>query len=215
MLLRLHLCTAERLLAHLCKVVLIGSMRRALCSKLFMMGALRPIYKYVQLECSAEPSIGRTLCDWGVFHLSSSLANDFWSPCKFSALTTTPLYSSTPTSTSLYSGINRLYAQNPVFEIVHDESVKAYLHICTAGMFSRTFYWKEPYGTEALSISPRFSPMTSDPCANSLLLRAHLCTAVLLLVHLCTAVLRDSMHRSLYSKLSMMGAWRPNYTYVQ
>ena len=27
---------------------------------------------------------------------------------------------------------NRLYAQNPVFEIVHDESVKAYLHICTS-----------------------------------------------------------------------------------
>ena len=68
-------------------------------------------------------------------------ANDFWSPCKFSAFTSTPLYSSTPTSTYLYSGINRLYAQNPVFEIVHDESVKAYLHICTAGMFSRTLYW--------------------------------------------------------------------------
>ena len=39
---------------------------------------------------------------------------------------------------SLYSGINRLYAQNPVFEIVHDESVKAYLHIYTTGMFTRT-----------------------------------------------------------------------------
>ena len=40
--------------------------------------------------------------------------------CKFS----------TPTinSTSLYSGINTLYAQNPVFEIVHDESVKVYPH---------------------------------------------------------------------------------------
>ena len=30
---------------------------------------------------------------------------------------------------SLYSSIDRLYAQNPVFEIVHDESVKAYLHM--------------------------------------------------------------------------------------
>ena len=58
-----------------------------------------------------------------------------------SALTSTPLYSSTPTRTSLYSGIERLYAQNPVFEIVYDESVKAYLHICTTGMFSRTLYW--------------------------------------------------------------------------
>ena len=30
---------------------------------------------------------------------------------------------------SLYSSVNRLYAQNPVFEIVHDESVKVYLHM--------------------------------------------------------------------------------------
>ena len=35
----------------------------------------------------------------------------------------------TSTSTSLYSGINTLFAQNPVFEIVHDESVKVYPHI--------------------------------------------------------------------------------------
>ena len=41
-------------------------------------------------------------------------------------------------STSLYSGINTLYAQNPVFEIVHDESVKVYPHIMHIGMFSRT-----------------------------------------------------------------------------
>ena len=32
-------------------------------------------------------------------------------------------------STLLYSIIIRLYALNPVFEIVHDESVKVYLHI--------------------------------------------------------------------------------------
>ena len=32
-------------------------------------------------------------------------------------------------STFLYRSINRLYAQNPVFEIVHDESVKVYLHM--------------------------------------------------------------------------------------
>ena len=55
-----------------------------------MMGAIKPIFIHVQRECSAEPSIGRTLCDWGVFHLSSVLANDFWSPCKFSALTRAP-----------------------------------------------------------------------------------------------------------------------------
>ena len=140
-LLRAHLCTAVLRLAHLCTAVLIGSMRRTLCSKLSMMRAWRPIYTYVQRKCSAQPSIGRTLCNWGVLHLSSVLANDFWSPCKFSALVSTPLYSLTPTSTSLYSGINRPYAQSPVLEIVYDGSVKAYLHICTAGMFSRTLYW--------------------------------------------------------------------------
>ena len=32
-------------------------------------------------------------------------------------------------STTLYNSISRLYAQNPVFEIVDDESVKIYLHI--------------------------------------------------------------------------------------
>ena len=140
-LLRVHLCTAELLLAHLCTAVLISSMRRTPFSKLFMMRAWSPIYTYVQEECSAEPSIGRPLCGWGIFHLSLVLANDFWSPRKFSALTSTPLYSSTPTSTSLYSDINRLYGQNPVFEIVHDGSVKTYLHICTRGMFSRSLYW--------------------------------------------------------------------------
>ena len=34
-----------------------------------------------------------------------------------------------PTSTLLYSSIIGLYPQNPVFEIVHDESVKVYLHM--------------------------------------------------------------------------------------
>ena len=29
----------------------------------------------------------------------------------------------------MYSSINRLYAQNPVFEIVREESVKVYLHM--------------------------------------------------------------------------------------
>ena len=32
-------------------------------------------------------------------------------------------------STLLYSSIIRLYPQNSVFEIVHDESVKVYLHM--------------------------------------------------------------------------------------
>ena len=37
---------------------------------------------------------------------------------------------SVPTSTPFFYGsINRLYAQNPVFEIVREESVKVYLHM--------------------------------------------------------------------------------------
>ena len=50
-------------------------------------------------------------------HLSPVLAYDFLSRCK----------SRTPTSTPLYNSINRLYAQNPVFGTVHDESVKVHL----------------------------------------------------------------------------------------
>ena len=61
------------------------------------------------------------LCYEGVFHLSPVLAYDFLSLCKFS----TP----TNTSTPLYSCINRLYAQNPVFEIFREEMVKVYLHM--------------------------------------------------------------------------------------
>ena len=58
-------------------------------------------WRSIQRECPAEP-------------LKRSILR-----CKFS----------TPTSTSLYSGINTLYAQNPVFEVVHDESVKVYPHM--------------------------------------------------------------------------------------
>ena len=76
-LLRAHLCTAVFLLAHLSASVSIGSMRRTLYSKLFVMGAWKPIYTYVHWNFSAEPSIGQTLCDEGVFDLSSVLANDF------------------------------------------------------------------------------------------------------------------------------------------
>ena len=87
----------------------------------------------------------------------------------------------------MYSSINRLYAQNPVFEIVREESVKVYLHmyngnvqqnlqrvescvtnpvfeivqesvkVCTTGMSSRILYAQHPI-TKNLHISPRFSP---------------------------------------------------------
>ena len=53
-------------------------------------------------------------------HLAPVLASDLLSRCNFSTPTT---------STLLYSSIIRLYPQNPVFEIVNDESVKVYLHM--------------------------------------------------------------------------------------
>ena len=77
----------------------------------------------------------------------------------------------------LYSSINRLYAQNSVFEFVHDESVKVYPHMYN-GNVQQNPLCVEPCVTKELSISPRFSPTVFDPDANSVLLRAHLCTAV-------------------------------------
>ena len=48
---------------------------------------------------------------------------------------------SVPTSRPFYISINRLYAQNPVFEtVVREESVKVSIYTCTTGMFSRTLY---------------------------------------------------------------------------
>ena len=143
--------------------------------------------------------------------LSPVLAYDFLLRCKFS----------TPTSTSLYSSINRLYAQNPGFEIIREESVKVYLHMHN-GNVQQNPICVESCVTKECSISPR-------PDTNSVLLRAHLCTAVdsmckknyvrnclrereglhsghVLLEHLCTAVLIGSMRRTLCSKLFLMRA---------
>ena len=96
-------------------------------------------------------------------HLSPVLAYDFLSRCKFS----------TPTMRS----INRLYAQNPVFEIVHDESVNVYPHMYN-GNVQQNPLCVESCLTKGFAISPRFSPTIFDPDANSVLLRAYLCTAV-------------------------------------
>ena len=103
-------------------------------------------------------------------HLSPVLAYDFLSRCKFS----------TPTSTPLYGSIIRLYAQNPVFETVHDESVKVYPHIYN-GNVQQNPLCVESCVTKEFAISPQFSPTIFYPDANSVLLRAHLCTAVLTL----------------------------------
>ena len=105
---------------------------------------------------------GRTLS-----HPSPVLAYDFLSRCNFS----------TPSSTHLYSSINRLYAQNPVFAFVHDESVKVYLHMFN-GNVKQNPLCVESCVSEEFSISPRMSRTIFDPDANSVFLRAHLCTAV-------------------------------------
>ena len=107
------------------------------------------------------------LCHRGYSHLSPVLACFFLSRCKFS----------TPTSTSLYSDINTLYAQNPVFEIVHDESVKVYPHMYNENV-QQDPLCVESCVTKEFSMSPRFSPAFFYPDANSVFLRAHLCTAV-------------------------------------
>ena len=101
-------------------------------------------------------------------HLSPVLAYDFLSRCKFS----------TPSSTPLYSSINRLYAQNPVFAIVQDASAKVYLHNVYNGNVKQNPLCAESCVSEEFSISPWFSPTIFDPDANSVLLRAHLCPAV-------------------------------------
>ena len=85
---------------------------------------------------------------------------------------------SVPTSTPFfYSSINRLYTQNPMFEIVREESVKVYLHLHN-GNVQQNPPCVESCVTKEISISPQLSPTMFDPDANSVLLRAHLCTAV-------------------------------------
>ena len=84
---------------------------------------------------------------------------------------------SVPTSTPLYSSINRLYAQNPGFEIVREESMKVYLHTHN-GNVQQNPLCVESCVANGFSISPRLSPTMFDPDANSVLLRAHLFTAV-------------------------------------
>ena len=101
------------------------------------------------------------LCAASCFHLSPVLAYVFLSRGKSSTVRCTVFFY-TPAQVDavpiMYSSINRLYAKNPVFEIVHQESVKVYhLHICTTGIFNRTLC-VESCVTEEFHISPRFSP---------------------------------------------------------
>ena len=141
--------------------------RHFLCGALLCncSSAEREVYLHihVQREYSAEPFMR------SILSLSPVLAYDFLSRCKFS----TP----TNTSTPFYSSINRLYAQNPGFEIVREESVKVYLHMHN-GNVQQNPLCVEPCVTNGFSSSPRLSPTMFDPDANSVLLRAHLCTGV-------------------------------------
>ena len=95
------------------------------------------------------------------------LRYDFLSRSKFS----------TPTSTPLYSSINRLYTQNPAFVIIHDENVKVYLHVYN-GNVQQNPLCVESCVTKEFSISPRLWRTIFGPDTNPVLLRAHVCTAV-------------------------------------
>ena len=106
---------------------------------------------HVQRECLAEPSLRRILCDQGIFHLSAVLAYDALSRCKFitPTINSTALYSS--------SSINRLYAQNPVFEIVRDESVKVYLHLYNGNVQQNPLCVESCVTKEFFHLSPVFA----------------------------------------------------------
>ena len=126
----------------------------------------------------------------------------------------TMLFTPTINSTPLYNIMSKLYSQNPVFELVREESVKVYLHMyngnvqqklqciescvsnpvfevvqasvkaCTTRMSISTLYAQHRI-TENLHISLRFSPTIFYHDANSVRLLAHL----------------DSMRGTLRSKL--------------
>ena len=77
---------------------------------------------------------------------ASCATNNIYPRCKFSNITSTPMYSS------------RLYAINPVFEIIHEESVKVYdLHMYN-GNIQQNSLCVESCVTEKFHTSPRFSP---------------------------------------------------------
>ena len=58
------------------------------------------------------------------------------------------------------------HAKSPVFEIVHDESVKVYLHMYNGNVQQNPLSVKSCV-TKEFYISPRFSPTIFDPDANS------------------------------------------------
>ena len=85
------------------------------------------------------------------------------------------------------------HAQNPVFEIVHGESVIVYLHLYSGNVQQNPLCVEYSCVTKVFSIFPRFSPTIFYRDANSVLLQ--------ILAHLCTAVLIGSIRRTLCLKL--------------
>ena len=125
---------------------------------------------HVQRECSAEPFM-RSILSLQIFTSRPGSRLRFFIEMQIQ-------YPTTTNSTVLYSVIIiRLYPQNYVFEIVHDESVKVYLHMYI-GNVQQNPLCVESCVTKEFPMSPRFSSTTFDPDANSVLLRAHFCTTV-------------------------------------
>ena len=98
---------------------------------------------------------------------------------KYYRATRTPFYSSIDRLydvlliyTPLYSSsINRLYAQNPVFEIVYGERVIVYLHMYSGNVQQNPLCVESSCVTKVFSMFPRFSPTIFYRDANSVLLQ--------------------------------------------
>ena len=97
--------------------------------------------------------------------------------------------------TFIQQQINRLYAQNPVFKMVHGESVIVYLHMYSENVQQNPLCIESSCVTKVFSIFPPFSPTIFHRDANSVELLLQI------LAHLCTAVLIGSMRRTVCSKL--------------
>ena len=67
--------------------------------------------------------------------------------------------------------------EEPCVQIVHDGSVKVYLHMYNGNVQQNPLCLKS-CATQDFYISPWFSPTIFEPDANSIFLRAHLYTAV-------------------------------------
>ena len=74
--------------------------------------------------------------------------------------------------TAVFTGSMRRKPQNPVFTIIHDESVKVYLHIMYNGNVQQNPLCVESCVTKEFSISPRLWRTIFDPDANSVTLCA-------------------------------------------